>query len=176
MHTWEDLAMIEQLDPSGGGSVADGERGELVVTALLDDVAPLIRYRTDDLVRFTRKPCTYGRTHGRLKPIGRKGDEMLIQVSSILPIDIFPLMEQFPEAHTGLFQLVRSQREMDVLTLCVGYDESALTDGVQALGARIADTLLSTLQVQVPVIVELISNESLLENGPPHKIPRVVKS
>jgi phenylacetate-CoA ligase len=174
MHTWEDLAMIEHLDPSGSGPVADGERGELVVTALLDDVAPLIRYRTDDLVQFTRKPCTCGRTHGRLKPIGRKGDEMLIQGRSILPMDIFPLMEQFPETRTGLFQMVRPQREMDALTLRIGYDESALTDGVEALGARIADTLSSTLQV--PVIVETVSNESLLKNGPPNKIPRVVKS
>jgi hypothetical protein len=34
--------------------------------------------------------------------------------------------------------------------------------------------LSSTLQV--PVIVETVSNESLLKNGPPNKIPRVVKS
>ncbi|EJM24328.1 coenzyme F390 synthetase [Pseudomonas sp. GM21] len=174
MHAWEDLAMIEHLDPSSNASVADGERGELVVTALLDDVAPLIRYRTDDLIRFTRKPCTCGRTHGRFKPIGRKGDEMFIQGRSILPVDIFPLMEQFPEAHAGLFQMVRPQREMDALTLRVGYDESALTDGAQALGARIADTL--TLTLRVPVIVETVSNESLLKSGPPHKIPRVVKA
>jgi phenylacetate-CoA ligase len=174
MHTWEDLAMIEHLDPSGSDSAADGERGELVVTALLDDVAPLIRYRTDDLVQFTRKPCTCGRTHGRLKPIGRKGDEMLIQGRSILPMDIFPLMEQFPETCTGLFQMVRPKREMDVLTLRVGYDEGALTDGVDALGARVADVLSATLQV--PVIAEMVSNESLLKNGPPNKIPRVVKS
>lgn len=174
MHTWEDLAMIEHLDPCGSDPVADGARGELVVTALLDDVAPLIRYRTDDLVRFTRQPCTCGRTHGRLKPIGRKGDEVLIQGRSILPVDIFPLMQQFPEAHAGLFQMVRPQRELDALTLRVGYDESALTDDVRALGSRIAHTLSLTLQV--PVVVEAVSNESLLRSGPPHKIPRVVKA
>ncbi|MNP75678.1 hypothetical protein D3C76_1727770 [compost metagenome] len=70
--------------------------------------------------------------------------------------------------------MVRPQREMDALTLRVGYDESALTDGAQALGERIADTL--TLTLQVPVIVKTVSNESLLKSGPPHKIPRVVKA
>lgn len=173
MHTWEDLALIEHLDPAGNEAVADGERGELVVTALLDDVAPLIRYRTDDLIQFTRKPCSCGRTHGRLKPIGRKSDEMRVAGRSILPMDVFPLLEQFPEARSGLFQMVRPQREVDLLILRVGYDETALQDSVEALEARIADTLSGILQI--PLKVQAVTNAELLKNGPPNKIPRVVK-
>jgi len=173
MHTWEDLALIEHLNPDGNEDVADGARGELVVTALLDDVAPLIRYRTDDLVQFTRQPCSCGRTHGRLKPIGRKGDEMLIQGRSILPIDIFPLMQQFPETRTGLFQLIRPQREAERLTLRVGYEESALEGSLEQLQARVGDALSTALQV--PVQVLLVTNQALLKDGPPNKIPRVTK-
>ncbi|HEX8595007.1 MAG TPA: phenylacetate--CoA ligase family protein [Pseudomonas sp.] len=173
MHTWEDIALIEHLDPAGDTEMPDNTRGELVVTALLDDVGPLIRYRTDDLVQFTRKPCTCGRTHGRLKPIGRKGDEMLVQGRSILPIDIFPLMEQFPETRTGLFQMVRPQREVDFLTVRVGYEEAALTTSLEQLAANIADLVSTSLQV--PVKIQLVSNQALLKDGPPNKIPRVTK-
>lgn len=172
MHTWEDLALIEHLDPAGNTPVEDGTRGELVVTALLDDVAPLIRYRTDDLVQFTRQPCTCGRTHGRLKPIGRKGDEIVIAGRSILPIDIFPLMQRFEETRAGLFQLVRPARELDELVVRAGYDE-ALSVSSDELATRIAAEISTVLQV--PTRVELVTNEALLKNGPPNKIPRVVK-
>ena len=174
MHTWEDLALVEHLDPSGDQPAPDGARGELVVTALADDVAPLIRYRTDDLVRFTRRPCTCGRTHGRLTPVGRKGDEMVIQGRSVLPIDIFPLMQQFPETGAGLFQLVRKQREAEALRLRVGYDPALLAGSEAELSGRIGEAVGASLGI--PVQVELVTNENLLKNGPPNKIPRVTKA
>lgn len=174
MHTWEDLALVEHLDPSGDQPAPDGARGELVVTALADDVAPLIRYRTDDLVRFTRQPCSCGRTHGRLTPVGRKGDEMVIRGRSVLPIDIFPLMQQFPETGSGLFQLVRKQREAEALRLRVGYDPAHLSTSEAELSGRIGEAVGASLGI--PVQVELVTNENLLKNGPPNKIPRVTKA
>jgi len=174
MHTWEDLALVEHLHPDRNEPVADGERGEMVVTALADDVGPLIRFRTDDLITFTRKPCTCGRTHGRLKPMGRKGDEMLIQGKSVLPIDIFPVIGQFPETTSSLFQLIRPQREADVLNLRVGFDKSKLQTTEADLAARITDEVGKALDV--PLKIHLIENEELLKNGPPNKIPRVTKS
>ena len=174
MHTWEDLALVEHLDPTGNAAAVDGERGELVVTSLTDNVAPLIRYRTDDLIRFTRAPCACGRTHGRLYPVGRKGDEMLVQGRSVLPIDVFPLLQHFPETASGLFQLIRRQREADVLELRVGCDAVALEAGEAELRGRVAEAIGGALDI--PVQVRLISNEALLKSGPPNKIPRVSKN
>lgn len=174
LHTWEDYALVEHLDPVTGEAVADGERGELVVTSLSDDVAPLIRYRTDDLISFTRKPCSCGRTHGRLTPLGRRGDEMLIQGKSILPIDIFPIMGNFAETSSGLFQLIRPQREAKVLNLRVGYDAEKLTSTASDLEERIVASL--SKEFQVPVAIELLANEELIKNSPVNKIPRVTKA
>ncbi|WP_414728286.1 phenylacetate--CoA ligase family protein [Zhongshania aliphaticivorans] len=174
MHTWEDIALIEHLDPNENIDMPDGSRGELVVTALTDDVAPFIRYRTDDLISFTRQPCTCGRTHGRMKPVGRKGDEMIIAGRSVLPIDIFPFIGDFPETRSGLFQMIRPQREMDALRLRVGFDPDELHDDESALCERISSKLQSELNI--PITVELMSNEELLKLGPPNKIPRVSKS
>jgi phenylacetate-CoA ligase len=174
MHTWEDLALIEHLQPGTNIPAADGTRGELVVTALTDDVAPLIRFRTDDLITFTRQPCSCGRTHGRMRPLGRLGDEMLIQGKSILPMDIFPFIGGFAETTSGLFQLVRPRREADELRLRVGYEPAALQGSADDLAARIGAKAQDVLGV--PVQIELRTNEELLKNGPPNKIPRVTKS
>ncbi|CAG4895777.1 phenylacetate--CoA ligase family protein [Paraburkholderia saeva] len=174
MHTWEDLALVEHLDPSGNEPVPDGARGEMVVTALADDVGPLVRFRTDDLVEYTSAPCTCGRTHGRIRPLGRKGDEMLIQGRSVLPLDIFPLMHQFPATQSALFQLVRPQREADVLKLRVGYAAELLAGSKDELADAICAAIRTALGVAAEV--ELVENAELLKNGPPNKIPRVTKA
>jgi phenylacetate-CoA ligase len=172
-HTWEDQALVECLDPNGDDPVADGERGELVVTALQDDVAPLIRYRTDDLVTFTREPCLCGRTHGRIQVLGRKGDEMIIAGRSILPKDIHPYIEEWVETQAALYQIIRISREMDELRLRIGYNPDALQRSEAELAGALRERLAAELQV--PVTVELTPNAELLKLGPPHKIPRVTK-
>lgn len=173
MHTWEDFVLVENLDPEGTEPVGDNEVGELVVTSLLDDVAPLVRFRTDDLVRYTAQPCSCGRTHGRMWPQGRTGDQVLVQGRSILPKDIIPLLQSLPETSTGLFQIIRRQRESDVLELRVAYDTSATADA-----AKLEAFLYGYLQdaLAVPVKIQMVTEEELLKLGPPQKIPRVSKS
>jgi phenylacetate-CoA ligase len=172
-HAWEDLAFIECLEPGTNKPVADGERGELVVTALQDQVAPLVRYRTDDLITFTRQPCTCGRTHGRFEVLGRLGDQLLIQGKSILPRDVMPLVEAIPETIKTLFQIIAKAKTMDTLMLRVGYEPALLSTSTDDLRARL--TQLLSAELQVPVEIELVVNAELLKLGPPHKIPRVSK-
>jgi phenylacetate-CoA ligase len=173
-HTWEDLVLLEHLDPNGAEPVADGERGELVVTALIDDVGPLVRFRSDDLIEYTGAPCRCGRTHGRMWPVGRKGDEMLIAGRSVLPRELYPLVQEHAETSAGLFQLVRTQRESDRLVLRVGYAPDALKTSEAELAGRLAERIGASLLV--PVDVQLRHDDDLLKLGPPHKIPRVTQS
>jgi phenylacetate-CoA ligase len=167
-HVWEDTALVEVLDPDGDTPVADGERGELVSTTLVNLVSPLVRYRSDDLVRFTREPCGCGRTHGRLWPLGRKSDEVVVGGRSVLPLDVWPAIESVPETSAGLFQIIRPAREVDVLQLRVGYATAS-----PGLEARVIDAVEH--EIGVRPAVELVEQEALLRQGPPHKIPRVVR-
>jgi len=43
---------LDFIDPKSGESVADWETGELVVTALIRDALPVIRFQTADLTRI----------------------------------------------------------------------------------------------------------------------------
>ncbi len=172
-HFWEDCAFVETLDPQGTDAVLDGERGELVSTTLVDKIAPLIRYRSDDLVRVTREPCACGRTHGRVTPLGRKGDEVVVDGVSVLPGDIWGAIELVDETQAGLFQIVRTGREMDALRLRVGYAVEG-PKGLADLKTRVTDSVASAVGVQPEI--ELVENAVLLRPGPPHKIPRVTKT
>jgi phenylacetate-CoA ligase len=169
LHVWEDTAIIEVLDPEGDQPVADGERGELVSTTLMNLVSPLVRYRSDDLVRFTREACACGRTHGRVWPMGRKSDEVVVDGQSVLPVDVWPAIEDVPETASALFQIVRPARELDRLRLRVGYSRLE-----PDLRGRVEDAVEAHLGLRPDV--ELVEQGVLLRMGPPHKIPRVVKS
>ncbi|MDB5969924.1 MAG: phenylacetate--CoA ligase family protein [Hydrocarboniphaga sp.] len=172
MHASEDLALVENLDDDGK-PVPDGQIGEMVVTSLADDHAPMIRYRTEDLVRMDHSPCACGRTHARFWPIGRKGDQILVDGRSILPRDIQPLVEAEHETRSCLFQIIRPQRDLAALRLRVGYEPALLQGTADGLAARLSERLRSALNV--PVQVELTPCDELLKLGPPHKIPRVTR-
>ena len=170
-HFWEDGVLVEHLDPDGRAPVADGERGELVVTALDNRVMPLVRFRSDDLIDLTREQCGCGRTHGRLRTAGRKGDEVVVAGRSVLPRDVWDAVEQFDETAMGLFQIIRPAAQVDTLKLRVGHDGSTNKPG--ELSDRVAEAVSAATGV-VPEI-ELVPNDDLLRLGPPHKIPRVAK-
>lgn len=172
-HFWEDCAYAENLEPDGTAAVGDGQRGELVSTTLIDKIAPLIRYRSDDLVRITTEPCACGRTHGRVWPLGRKGDEVVVEGVSVLPGDVWAAVEGVDETAAGLFQIIRSGREIDKLRLRVGYATEG-PKGLDDLRTRVTDAIHEA--VGVAPDVELVEHAVLLRQGPPHKIPRVTRS
>ncbi len=172
-HAYEDLAYIECVDPLTAEPVADGDIGELVVTTLVDRLTPLVRYRTGDLVTINRGPCGCGRTHSRFKLHGRASDQTLVQGRSILPRELMGLIEVHSETRAALFQIVRREREMDRLTLRIGYDLERVCDSPDKLHGRLHDAIAAALGV--PLTIELLDERELLKLGPPHKIPRVTK-
>jgi phenylacetate-CoA ligase len=173
LHFWEDTAFVEGLALDGNDSVADGDRCELVATTLTNRTAPLIRYRSDDIVRLTHEPCRCGRTHARMWPLGRKGDEVVVDGRNVLPIDVWNAVESVDACAMGLFQVIRTTREIDVLRLRVGY-APAWQDRQDSVRDDLQGAVLSATGV-VPEI-ELVPNVALLRLGPPHKIPRVAKT
>jgi phenylacetate-CoA ligase len=172
-HMWEDCAFIENLDPDGTTPVGDGQRGELVSTTLVDKIAPLIRYRSEDLVRLTREPCACGRTHGRIWALGRKSDEVVVDGQSVLPGDVWGAIESVDETAAGLFQVVRPTREMDRLALRVGYATDG-PKGLEDLRTRVTDAVHTATGIEPDI--ELVPHDVLLRQGPPHKIPRVTRA
>jgi len=86
MHIQEDHFLVECLDPETLEPVPEGEPGELVITNLTREAMPMIRYRTRDVARIYREPCTCGRTSIRMSRVTGRTDDMLI----IRGVNVFP--------------------------------------------------------------------------------------
>jgi phenylacetate-CoA ligase len=171
MHYWEDSVFVEGVDPDGADG--GGERVELVASTLFNRIAPLIRFRSDDIVRISTEPCACGRTHARMWPIGRKSDELVVQGKSVLPIDVWEAVETVDACAMGLFQVICTGRQADTLRLRVGYGADWATQ-LGTVGDDVRAAVLAATGLEPTV--ELVPNEALLRLGPPHKIPRVAKS
>jgi len=98
MHYWDDYIYIEIIDPVTLKPVPDGEMGEIVITTLVKEGAPLIRYRTHDLSRIIPGECPCGCKYPRLDVImGRTDDMMKIKGVNVFPSQIEEILNEFPE-------------------------------------------------------------------------------
>lgn len=89
MHINEDHFLAEIIDPDTGEVLPEGEKGELVFTALDKEAFPLLRYRTRDICVLTRKKCSCGRTFIKMaKPMGRTDDMLIIRGVNVFPSQI----------------------------------------------------------------------------------------
>ena len=86
MHYWDDYLYIEIIDPKTGKPVPDGEEGEIVITTLVKEGAPLIRFRTHDISRIIPGQCNCGRTYPRLDIIKGRSDDMF----KVHGVNMFP--------------------------------------------------------------------------------------
>ncbi len=98
MHYWDDYIYIEIVDPVTGENVPDGEMGEIVITTLVKEGAPFIRYRTHDLSRIIPGECKCGSKFPRIGMImGRTDDMMKIKGVNVFPSQIEEILKDFPE-------------------------------------------------------------------------------
>ena len=98
MHIWDDYVYLEIIDPATGKNVPDGEFGEIVLTTLVKEGAPLIRYRTHDISRILTGDCPCGHKYPRIDMIsGRSDDMMKIKGVNVFPKQIEEVLATFPE-------------------------------------------------------------------------------
>lgn len=97
MHYWSDYLLFEVIDPITGEKLPDGTLGELVITTLTKEGAPLIRYRTRDLTRIIPGLCKCGCPFPRIDRIlGRSDDRIKFKAVNIYPGQIEDLVQRIP--------------------------------------------------------------------------------
>ena len=99
MHVWSDYVYLEIINPETGEVLPDGEWGEIVLTTLQKEGAPLIRFRTHDLSRIIPGSCPCGHDeHPRLDTLtGRSDDMMKIHGVNVFPAQIEEILKEFPD-------------------------------------------------------------------------------
>jgi len=98
-HLNEIMFLPESFDLVTGNPAKAGEVGELVLSNLCCESAPLLRYKTGDLVKFNYDPCDCGRTFLRMDGgvIGRADDMFHFAGVNIFPSAIENFIRRVPE-------------------------------------------------------------------------------
>jgi phenylacetate-CoA ligase len=153
LHWAEDHILVEVLDPETQEPVAEGERGELVLTTLKKRARPLIRFRTGDIVSFTNEPCACGRTSQRmLGTHGRLDDMLIIKGVNIFPSDVEAIARKDHDL-TGEYKLIiERDNHLDILTVEIERT-AADTSRDAELAHRFAGHLKSITGVSARVVI-----------------------
>ncbi len=168
MHYWDDFVYFEIIDSITGEVLPDGEWGELVITTLQKEAAPLVRYRTHDLTRIIPHKCSCGSPYPMIDRIkGRTDDMVKVKGVNIYPSQIDMLLATI-EGASSEYQLVVDRKEgKDAIMLRVEKQDSA---GAAAL----ADTIRKQMKTKIGLLMDV---EVLEEGGLPRsekKTPRVL--
>ena len=149
MHYFDDYLYFEIIDPKTGRNLPDGELGELVITTLQKEGAPLIRYRTHDLTRIIPDdiPCPCGRTYPRIDVIlGRTDDMVKVKGVNIFPGQVEDVLKEIKGASSEYQIFIDHEDGRDKITLFI---ETPIKDseGRTALEKEIRDRIKSVINV-----------------------------
>lgn len=161
IHYWADYYILEILDPDTLEPMPPGEPGEMVVTTLRKEAAPLIRYRTRDLTRLIPEPCPCGNLlprHDHL--LGRSDDMFIFRAVNIYPSQIDHILSQLPQVGSE-YQVHLYHREdgRDMMLLKVERIGGESPDADRQLADLISSEIRSKILVRPQV--ELVDYGSL---------------
>ena len=126
MHYWDDYVYCEVIDPKTGENVPDGTMGELVITTLRKQGAPLIRYRTHDLSRILTGSCPCGCPYPRIDTIlGRTDDMVKVKGVNIFPAQIEEMLREVEGSSSEYQVMIDHLNGRDIMTI---FFEANLTD------------------------------------------------
>ncbi|MDD7369748.1 MAG: phenylacetate--CoA ligase [Berryella intestinalis] len=139
MHIWSDYVYLEIVDPKTGEPVPDGQTGEIVLTTLQKEGAPLVRFRTHDLSRIVPGPCECGSPHPRIDIItGRTDDMVKVKGVNMFPAQIEEVIA-FTDGTSSEYQvMIDHMMGHDIMTVffetaATGEDRAAIERNLEAI-------------------------------------------
>lgn len=120
IHVNEEEFIAEILQPHSDQTVAEGEKGELVLTNLGRWDSPALRYRTGDLVEHGGYACACGQGSLLLRGgiLGRVDDMLIVRGVNLYPSALADVLHRFSEIAEYQVIVTRNGR-MDEITLKV---------------------------------------------------------
>ena len=142
--------------------MAEGEKGELVLTSINKEGFCNIRYRTGDMTKLLESECDCGRTTTRIsRLLGRADDMLIVRGINVFPSQIQDVISRIPEVGEH-FQLIldRNKYMLDELTIEVELEENAFTGDLKDLKA-----VQNHVQHELKAVLNIRTTVELLEKG-----------
>lgn len=160
LHIWHDSYLVEIIDPKTGEQLADGERGELVVTPLVKEAMPLLRYRTGDVTMLMEDGCLCGRSKKIARITGRSDDMLVIRGINVFPSQIEHVLLKIPEVGNQFMVYVDRINHLDEMTVEVEINREFFSGELADL-AKIQKKVVKELRD----VLELRTTVKLVEPG-----------
>jgi len=165
-HLWEDHFLFEVVKAETD-LLGDTEGlGELVLTTLTKKGMPLLRYRSGDIAELRNNPCSCGRTHRRIKVLGRFEESVRLRSGYLLhPYHIDAVLVDFPELLTYQLKVTKVDdkdifRLLAVFDDTIGVSKNLLSNITNALSVLLVDRCRDSIfeGVEVVTISDLVRN------------------
>ena len=160
LHIWHDYYLVEIINPQTGEVLGDGERGELVVTPLLKEAMPLVRYRTGDVTFRMEEGCLCGRMQKIGRITGRSDDMLVIRGINVFPSQIEHVLLSLPEVGNQFMVYIDRVNHLDEMSIEVEMNREYFHGELQDL-ARIQAKVVKALRD----VLELRTSVKLVEPG-----------
>ncbi len=161
LHIWHDNYLVEIIDPATGEPLGPGERGELVVTPLVKEAMPLVRYRTGDITMLLDEDCPCGRMQRIARFSGRVDDMLIIRGINVFPSQIEHVLMGLPEVGDQFMVYVdRNEHHLDEMTIEVEIKRQFFSGELADL-ARLQERIVRALRDAL----ELRTRVRLVEPG-----------
>ncbi|SHM73811.1 phenylacetate--CoA ligase family protein [Gracilibacillus kekensis] len=146
-HVMEGHVKLEIIDPDSGQVLPSGKTGEIVVTTLLREGMPMVRYRTGDLGNLKESNCECGTTMDVLQLRGRMEHMLRLGEHDYSPFLIEHFLMEIPEV--GLWYHLKLNQ--GVLTIEAEKFRTTLSD--EQLATKIKQHMLDRIGVECNVVI-----------------------
>jgi phenylacetate-CoA ligase len=166
LHINEDHFIVELIDPKTLVPVPAGGEGELVLTTIMKEGFPLIRYRTGDITKLDFEACPCGRTFVRMAGALRRTDDLvLFRGVGFFPSQIEEILSEF-EGTSSSYQIVLDQ-EAGVDTLEIRVEISGEIPSLDEV--KTLETLRQQVARRIQTVLDVEARITLVE---PQSLPQ----
>jgi phenylacetate-CoA ligase len=157
----EEEVLLEIVRPGTGDPVAEGEVGEVVVTAFNEDY-PLVRFATGDLSAVLAGPSPCGRTNVRIKGwLGRADQTTKVRGLFVHPHQVAEVVRRHGLARARL--VVENEQGEDRMILMV--ERGADTPGTAPIEASVRDVTKLRAEVRFVASGSLPNDGKVIEDA-----------
>jgi phenylacetate-CoA ligase len=156
-HSHPDWLLLEIIDPETGEVQTDDQKGELVVTTLMREAIPVIRFRQGDITTIKTDKCQCGKTSPRIMSIvGRTCHMLRLKGTLVYPQQIEDILLQEPEINHYVLEAYKDENDCDALKIMV-----SLPNRSNAVLERIKMNLKAG--IRVTPAVEVVDPQEILK-------------
>ncbi|HUE38506.1 MAG TPA: AMP-binding protein [Candidatus Binatia bacterium] len=160
-HLMADTHIWETVDADTLEPVGEGHRGLSVVTNLISEASPQLRFLVGDFTVLGSARCECGRSHPRALGgfLGRADDMLNVRGVTLFPSSVEDAIRRVSQAGNEFEIRITRERDLDVLTVRVE-PAAAASDGAQSeLGRAVESEIIARCELRP--VVEVVAPGTL---------------